>query len=78
MDWLLVTFKARLPDGNMYPPVISSIVEIPKELLKLQENITLSMDGLSVNSLKFLTTISHDIMYRIAQYACEMANCISI
>ncbi len=31
----------------------------------------LSIDGLSVNSLKFLTTISHDIMYRTGQYIKE-------
>ena len=48
-------------------PVTSEIIEIPDELLKLQEEITLSMDGLQVNTVKFLTTISHNIYYRTAQ-----------
>ena len=30
--------------------------------------MTLSIDGLKVNSLDFLTTISHDIYYQTAQY----------
>ena len=43
-------------------------IEIPKELVSVQEDVTLSIDGLNVNSLDFLTTISHDIYYRTAQY----------
>ena len=31
----------------------------------------LSIDGLSVNSLKFLTTISHDVFYRTGQHINE-------
>jgi hypothetical protein len=49
-------------------PVTSNIVEIPDELLEVQQDLTLSMDGLTVNSLKFLSTISHDLYYRTAQY----------
>jgi hypothetical protein len=49
-------------------PVTSNIVEIPDELLEVQQDLTLSMDGLSVNSLKFLSAISHDLYYRTAQY----------
>jgi hypothetical protein len=50
-------------------PVTSNIVEIPDELLEVQQDLTLSMDGLTVNSLKLLsTTISHDLYYRTAQY----------
>ena len=49
-------------------PVVSNIIEIPDELLELQKDLTLSLDGMTINSLKFLTTISHDLMYRTAQY----------
>ena len=52
-------------------PAFSNIIEIPAELLHIQEEITLSMDGLTVNSLKFLTTISHDLYYRTGQYVAE-------
>jgi hypothetical protein len=43
-------------------------VEIPDKLLDIQKDLTVSMDGLTVNSLKFLSTISHDLYYRTAQY----------
>jgi hypothetical protein len=49
-------------------PVTSNILEIPDELLEVQQDLTLSMDGLTVNSLKFLSTISHDLYYRTTQY----------
>ena len=49
-------------------PVVSNIVDIPDELLELQKDLTLSLDGMTINSLNFLTTISHDLMYRTAQY----------
>ncbi len=52
-------------------PVTSNIVEIPDELLEVQQDLTLSMDGLTVNSLKFLSTISHDLYYRTAQYVAK-------
>ena len=49
-------------------PAVSNLVEIPDELLETHQDVTISMDGLTVNSLKFLSTISHDIYYRTAQY----------
>ena len=49
-------------------PVTSNKTEIPRELISVQENVTLSIDGLNVNLLDFLTTISHNIYYRTAQY----------
>jgi hypothetical protein len=52
-------------------PVTSNIVEIPDELLEIQQDPTLSMDGLTVNSLKFLSTISHDLYYRTVQYVAK-------
>jgi hypothetical protein len=48
--------------------VTSNIVEIPAELLEVQKDVILSMDGMTVNSLKFFTTISHEILYPTAQY----------
>ena len=49
-------------------PVIDNKIEIPEELLEVQRDVVLSIDGMTVNTLKFLTTISHDIQYRTAQY----------
>ena len=49
-------------------PAMSNVIEIPTELLRLNEDITLSIDGLNVNTLKFLTSISHDVYYRTGQY----------
>ena len=43
-------------------------IEIPEELLSLHKDITISIDGMKFNSLPFLTSISHDICYRTAQY----------
>jgi hypothetical protein len=57
-------------------PVTSNIVEIPDELLEVQQDLTLSMDGLTVNSLNFLSTISHDLYYRTAQYVARPVVCI--
>ena len=48
-------------------PVVSNIVEIPDNLLELQKDLILSLDGMTINSLKKLTTISHDLMYRTAK-----------
>ena len=47
-------------------PVASNMVEIPEELLDVQQDLIVSMDGLTVNSLKCLSTISHDLYYRTA------------
>eukprot|EP00957_Ditylum_brightwellii_P088834 6764916-Ditylum_brightwellii.AAC.1 len=49
-------------------PVMNNKIEIPKELITVQQNVTISMDRLSVNGLKFLTTVMHDIFYRTVQY----------
>ena len=38
---------------------VRNIVEIPNELLEVQKALIVSMDGLTVNSLKFLSMISH-------------------
>lgn len=44
------------------------MIEIPEELLELHRAVTLSMDGLTVNGLVFLTSIAHELYYRTAQY----------
>ena len=49
-------------------PAIDNQIEIPKELISLNEEVILSIDGMTVNTLKFLTTISHEIYYRTGQY----------
>ena len=43
-------------------------MRIPSEAGKTQQDLTFSMDRLEVNSLKFLSTISHELYYRTAQY----------
>ena len=47
-------------------------MKIPGELIKLQQDPTVSMDVLIVNSLKFLSTISHELNYRTAQYVTKL------
>jgi hypothetical protein len=49
-------------------PVLNNMIEIPDKLLEVQRDVVMSMDGMTVNSLKFLTMISHEIFYRTAQY----------
>jgi hypothetical protein len=48
--------------------VENNTVEIPEELLEIQQDLKVSMYGMTVNSLKFLTAILHDLYYRTAQY----------
>ena len=50
---------------------IDDMIEIPQEFISIHEEVTLSIDGMTVNSLKFLTTISHEIGYRTCQYLAE-------
>jgi hypothetical protein len=40
--------------------VKSNTVKIPEELLEIQQDLKVSMEGMTVNSMKFLTAISHD------------------
>jgi hypothetical protein len=37
-------------------------------LISIHEDITLAIDGLTINSLKFLSTISRDIYYQTVHY----------
>ena len=49
-------------------PVIEDHIEIPRELVTTQYSITLCLDGMKVNDLSFLTSISKNIMYCTARY----------
>ena len=49
-------------------PVLRKVVEIPEELMEVQQHLTVSMDGLTVTSLNFLSTISHELYYSTSQY----------
>ena len=49
-------------------PVIEDYIEIPQELIAAQHSVTLCLDGMKVNGIPFLTTISKNILYCMAQY----------
>ena len=49
-------------------PVVNDYIELPEELFIKQQNIVLCIDGIKVNGLMFLTTISKNLYYRTAQY----------
>ena len=48
--------------------VVINILEIPYELLEVQQDLTVSMEILTVNSLMSMSTITHGLYYRTAQY----------
>ena len=48
--------------------VVGNIMEITDKLLEVQHDLTVSMDGLTVNYIKFLSTIYHELYYRTARY----------
>jgi hypothetical protein len=49
-------------------PVINDYIEIPQELFTKQDKIIICIDGIKVNGLTFLMTISKNIFYRTAQF----------
>ena len=49
-------------------PVVADYIEIPPEIYSNHQNIILCIDGIKINKLFFLTTISRSIMYRTAEY----------
>jgi hypothetical protein len=49
-------------------PIIDQHIHIPEELISVHVDITLAIDGLTINSLKFLSTISQNIYYRTVHY----------
>eukprot|EP00978_Attheya_sp_CCMP212_P016799 scaffold44333_cov30-Attheya_sp.AAC.2 len=48
--------------------VIEDAITIPRELVQAQQHVTMAMDGMTVNSLKFLAIISKNLFYRTAHY----------
>ena len=49
-------------------PVVDKSIEIPYELLEVQNDVTRAMDGLAINGIKCLTTISLHIYFRTMNY----------
>ena len=49
-------------------PVVDTIIDIPDELLEVKKDVTITMDRLTINSLKFLSTISLHIYFSTIQY----------
>jgi hypothetical protein len=49
-------------------PVVSDYIEIPRELIENHHNVTLCIDGMKINGVPFLTTVSRNIMYRTAEW----------
>ena len=48
-------------------PTVSNIVEISEVILEVQQELTVSMDRLTVNSIKCLPKNSYELYYRNAQ-----------
>jgi len=48
--------------------VVDDQIEIPRELIRSQQDVTLCIDAMKVNTLWFLTTISRNLYYRTVQY----------
>ena len=49
-------------------PVVNNYIKIPEELIMKQQNVILCIDGIKVNELLFLTTISKNMCYCTAQF----------
>jgi hypothetical protein len=49
-------------------PVVDDYIAIPEELYAKQQDIVLCIDGIKVNGMLFLTTVSKNILYQTAQY----------
>jgi hypothetical protein len=52
-------------------PVAQDYIEIPLELTLKQKNVILCIDGIKVNRLTFLTTVSRSLSYRTAQFVID-------
>jgi hypothetical protein len=48
-------------------PVVKDYIEIPKALMDAQKEVELAIDGMKVEGIPFLTSISTNIKYRTAQ-----------
>ena len=49
-------------------PVIDDFIEIPSELYEKQKHIVLCIDAIKINGIPFLTTVSHNLLYRTCQW----------
>jgi hypothetical protein len=49
-------------------PVVKDYIEIPNELITAHQDVVLCMDGMKINGVPFLTTISRNIMYRTTEW----------
>jgi len=58
----VATIKGKTTRPNP-APAVSNLVEILDELLKTHQDISILMNGLTVNSVKLLSTILHGIYY---------------
>jgi len=53
---------------------VDNTIDIPRELIRSQQDITLCIDAMRVNSLWFLTTISRNLYYRTALFVTKGLN----
>ena len=54
---------------RQHPNHVTDIsIELPDELMDIQKEVTVLLDGMEINSVKFITTIAHDLYYCMAQY----------
>ena len=49
-------------------PVVDKSIDIPDELLEVQKYVTIVMDRLTINGLKFFSSISLHIYFRTIHY----------
>ena len=49
-------------------PIVDTSIDIPYELLEVQNDVTIAMDGLIMNGLKFLSKIPLNIYFRTIIY----------
>eukprot|EP00978_Attheya_sp_CCMP212_P017186 scaffold45596_cov58-Attheya_sp.AAC.9 len=63
----VATLKGKTTRRKLIP-VVEDMIPVPRELIQAQQHVTLTMDGLTINSLKFLATISKNLYYRTAHF----------
>jgi hypothetical protein len=71
----IVTLKGKTTHCTPVP-IIEDQIKIPRELITTQYAITLCIDGMKVNDIGFLTTISKNIMYRTERYISHLLTSI--
>ena len=49
-------------------PVVDKSIDIPDRLNEVQKYVTIEMDGLTINGLMFLSTISLHVYFRTMHY----------